>query len=99
MSTEQETWLIKGEPGNWVINEEEILRMMDEAERNSKFIQAHYQELLQQYPDSWIAVYQEEVVASSKSNKALVKKMDALGCLRKGSVTRYMDTDPPMWMI
>ncbi len=94
MSPEQETWLVKGEPGNWVINEEAIVRLMDEAERNSKFIEAHFKELLQQYPDRWIGVYQEEVIASSVSIKGLVKKLSAMGCLRKGAATRYMDTAP-----
>ena len=99
MNPDQETLAVTGEPGNWVISEEAIGRLIDEGDRNSKFIEAHFEELLQQFPDRWIGVLREEVVASSKSSKGLVKKLSAMGCLQKGTATRYMDTSPPVWII
>ena len=96
MNPEQET---SGGTGKWVISEEAISRLFEGADRNSKLIEAHFEELLQQFPDRWIGVFQEEVVASSTSSKGLVKKLSAMGCLKKGTATRYMDTNPPVWII
>ena len=76
-------------------NEAEILQMLEEADRNGRYVAAHYRELLQQYPNRWIAVYEEKVVAVSRSHKALLKQLDKLGCRRNGSVTQFLDTDPP----
>ena len=99
MNPEQETPVVTGETGKWVISEEDIGSLFDEADRNSKFIEAHFEELLRQFPNRWIGVFQEEVVASSTSSKGLAKKLSALGCLQKGTATRYMDTSPPVWII
>ena len=99
MSLAQKTPVITGEPGNWAIDEEALAKLFDEADRNSKYIETHFDELLQQYPDRWIGVFQEKVVAHSVSSRGLVKKLKAMDCLKKGAATRYMDTDPQVWII
>ena len=99
MSLEQITPVVTGEPGNWVIDEEALARLFDEADRNSKYIEIHFDELLQQYPDQWIGVFQEKVVAHSTSSRGLVKKLRTMDCLKRGAATRYMDTDTQAWII
>ena len=99
MRLEQKPPVVTGEPGNWQIDEEALAGLFEEADRNSKYIEAHFEELLQQYPDRWIGVFQGQVVANSKSSRGLVEKLRAMDCLKKGAATRYMDTNPQVWII
>ena len=84
---------------DWMPTEAEILAMLEEADRNGRFLSKHYRDLLAKYPNRWVAVYGEEVVAVSRSHKALLKQLDKLGCRRNGSVTQFLDTDPPLWIL
>ena len=79
MRLERKPPVVTGEPGNWQIDEEALAGLFDEADRNSKYIEAHFDELLQQYPDRWIGVFQGQVVANSKSSRGMVEKAEGNG--------------------
>lgn len=41
---------------------------------NSRWIEAHYSEFVDKYPDQWIAVANRQIIAHGR-NRAMVKKM------------------------
>lgn len=44
---------------------------MNQRERDYQYIREHYGELVWEYPDRWVAVYQERVVAIAPDDKNL----------------------------
>lgn len=43
------------------------------------FIYSHLEELLQQYPDQWIAVYRKDIIGNDKDLLRLVRKLRTSG--------------------
>jgi hypothetical protein len=52
-----------------------IARYRDDA----LFLDRHRQELLRLYPDQWVAVYHQEVVASARDPRRLRKQLERKG--------------------
>ena len=84
--------IIDGRP---VITDVERLKKdWDESDRNIKFLVSNYEMLLDRYPDQWIAIYDEKVLASDTTQKGLLRKLDELDIRRKGAVTEFLQTNP-----
>lgn len=77
-----------------VVDREKFERRQVERARDRQFLEDRHQELLGKYPDQWVAVHLEEVVAVAADHKALMARLDALGLRRSGPESRYMDTAP-----
>ena len=65
----------------------------EEGRRSCEFMVAHYHELFQQYPDQWVGVYLEEVVAVAPTHQELLAQVDALGIPRGVMHNRFMNTN------
>ena len=65
----------------------------EEGRRSREFMAAHYHELFQQYPDQWVGVYLEEVVAVAPTHQELLAHVDALGIPRGVMFDRFMNTN------
>ncbi len=89
--------IVNGRPV--IIDDEALQKHWDESKRNDEFLNSNFKELLKQYPDRWVAVYLEKVVATDVTQKGLLKKLDELGLRRNGVVDRFMDTDPRPWIL
>ena len=74
-------------------------RMWAESRRSLRFLNDHYQEFLKQYPDQWVAVYLEELVAVEPTHRELLEQVAALGIPRSNMYARFMNTDrrPRAW--
>ena len=68
-------------------------RRWEEGRRSREFMAAHYRELFQQYPDQWVGVYLEEVVAVASTHQELLAQVDALGIPRGVMHNRFMNTN------
>lgn len=58
------------------------MQVRQELERfhaDADYFDRHRQELLQRYPERWVAVYNQEVVASAKDIKRLVRQLERKG--------------------
>ena len=77
-----------------VVDREKFERRQAERARDRQFLDDHRQEFLEKYPDQWVAVHREEVVAVAATHKELVTQLDALGIRRSGPEALRMDTDP-----
>ena len=75
-----------------VVDREKFERRQIERARDRQFLEDHHQELLGKYPDQWVAVYLEEVVAVAADHIGVLTQLDALGIHRSSAQTRRMDT-------
>ncbi len=66
--------------------EQELARFQSDAE----YFDAHRSELLTQYPDRWVAVYNHEVVGAAKDTKRLVKQLHRKGIPPAHVYTEYL---------
>ena len=57
-------------------------RRWEEGRRSREFMAAHYHELFQQYPDQWVGVYLEEVVAVAPTHREALEQGEAKGISR-----------------
>jgi hypothetical protein len=56
--------------------------VQDELERfkqDTSYYEAHYQELLEEYPEQWVAIYDQQVVGVAKDLKRLVARLQRKG--------------------
>ena len=81
--------------------EETKRRLIEYAERallsfeaNHRYLREYHAELLKEYPDQWVAVHDQEVVASDSKIEGLFKKVDQLGIHRGEVAGKFMNTHP-----
>lgn len=60
--------------------------MMQEAQaelarfkKDTAYLDAHYEELLEQYPEQWVAIYNQQVVGTGPDFEQLLKNLKAQG--------------------
>lgn len=55
------------------MTEDDILRIMDDFEQDNRFLAKNFNELQEHYPDSYIAIYQGQLIAvNSDLNKLII---------------------------
>jgi len=69
-----------------------IQEELERHRRDAEYFQAHRQELLERYPERWVAVYNQEVVAAAKDQKRLLRQLERRG-VPSGRVFRDNLTD------
>ena len=71
------------------------MQVQQELERfrsDAEYYDQHREELLQRYPECWVAIYRHEVVGAAKNIKPLVKQLERRG-IPPGDVFRKYVTD------
>jgi hypothetical protein len=69
------------------------MQVQQELERyrsDALYLEEHRRELLKQYPDRWLAVYDQHVVGASKDIKRLVAQLQRKGIPASHTVVRYL---------
>ena len=84
--------IIDGRP--IITDEERLKKDWDQSDRNVRFLVSNYEMLLDRYPDQWIAIYDEKVLANDTTQKGLLRKLDELDVRKKGEVTEFLNTNP-----
>lgn len=56
-------------------------------------------ELMERYPDKWVAVGLDGVVAVGNSMSAVLDEVENLGLLRRDVVVDHLQTDPPVLIL
>jgi len=73
---------------------EKVLEDFARHERDVEFFEYHHKELLEKYPDKWVAVYDVEVIDTDKDFFALLDHLKEKGIPTNKTVIHFMDTDP-----
>ena len=67
--------------------------------RNVEFFEANYDELLEKYPDQWIAILDQKVLGSADDPSDLVRRLRARGVETQHVLFEEMETDPPLLLL
>lgn len=65
----------------------EIQRDLTRFTADAEYFQEHREELLDRYPEQWVAIYRHQVVAAAKDVKRLVRQLEKMG-IPSGQVYR-----------
>ena len=71
------------------------MQVQEELQRHRQdalYFQQHRQELLTRYPEHWLAIYNQQVVAAAKDHKRLLRQLERKG-IPPGRVFREYLTD------
>ena len=82
-----------------IVDHEAWDKRAEEHKRDRQFFGAHKQEFLEKYPDRWVAVYHEEVVAVDRDREVVCQEIDAMGIHRTHAVIHFIDPDPPAYIL
>ena len=85
--------LVDGVPR--IVDHEAWEKRQEEHRRDRQYFGAHREELLEKYPDQWVAVFREEVVAVDRDWRVVGRKLDEMGIHKTHAVMHFIDTDPP----
>ena len=96
---ESEITLFRIVDGKPIIKWEAIRQVEADHARTRKFFDANHARFLKQYPDQWVAVFREQVVAVSSDSKDLFQQVAAQGLGQSGVIGEFMDTDPMPWIV
>lgn len=73
---------------------EDAREAWEEAEREQGFWRDHYSELLQRYPDQFVAVRNGAVVATNPDLQRLLESLEHQGIEPTAVWVRFLATDP-----
>ena len=71
-----------------------VRRSFGEYRRDVEYLAEHKAELTDSYPDEWVAVYEEAIVAHSKRTKDLMRQLKAKGVADRSPVIQFLSTSP-----
>lgn len=87
MTTQQHVNPAIGDPA-------EFLRRHDSFKKSCDFFDAHYEELLAQFPERWVGIHDGEIRADSDDLHDLLAQLDALRVPRDCSLIECLETNP-----
>ena len=58
---------------------EDVQAELQRFKKDTAYYQAHYEELLEQYPEQWVAIYDEQVVGASPDFDQLLDDLNTKG--------------------
>ena len=57
----------------------QVQQDLDRYRADALYLEEHREELLEQYPERWVAIYNLQVVGAAKDPRRLVKQLDRKG--------------------
>jgi uncharacterized protein DUF5678 len=67
-------------------------RTIESFRADAKYVAEHEEQLLKDYADQWIAVYEGEVVAHGKNTRELMKQLRERGLRGRSPLLKHMNT-------
>ena len=64
-----------------------------------RYMSSLHRELVEQYPDLWVAMYRKEVIAVASTHRELLKQVSSLVQKPGSAVIRFMHTNPPKLIV
>lgn len=78
---------------------EAALKGLRESEANRKYLEAHREELLRQYPDEWIGILHQRVVAHGTSKQRVWQAVVDAGGDPHSVFLRHLTTEEQVWLL
>ena len=83
--------IVDGKP---IVNHAAIRQFEADYARSRAFFDANRAKFLEQYPDQWVGVFREQLVAVSPDLKDLFRQAEAQGIRRGDVLGKFMDPNP-----
>lgn len=83
--------IVDGKP---IVNHAAIRQFEADHARSRAFFDANRAKFLEQYPDQWVGVFREQLVAVSPDLKDLFRQAEAQGIRRGAVLGEFMDPNP-----
>ena len=80
------------------INMEEAQKALEEFRKDTQWYRDHYEELREQYPDHWLAVYKEELVAASPDMDEMFDNLKRKGVPATQAYITFLSTEDVIWI-
>ena len=84
-----------GEVNILEVDEARLKEELRQFKNDCLFLDAHRSEWLEQYPDMFVAVYQEKLVGAAATIKELMAQTEANGVPASQCCRDFLDSDPP----
>lgn len=78
---------------------EEDLAQLQRLRRDAEYFHAHYEELLAQYPDMWVSIYNEEVVGAASDLRDLLRMRMERGVPPGQGLVKYLTREPRILVV
>lgn len=77
----------------------EIQVDLERFDRDAAFYEAHREELLQQYPERWVAIYNQEIVGAAEDLKQLIAQLERKGIPRGRAFVEYVTSNEELLIL
>ena len=80
------------------INMHEAQKELEAFRKDTRWYRDHYDELREQYPDQWLAVYDEELVAASPDEDEMFTELKRKHIPATKTYIKYLSTKDEIWI-
>ena len=78
---------------------EETLERLRQYDINWEYFEEHSEALTEQYPDQWIAIRRERLVAHADTAEAVMRMVREIDGEQSSTVLRYLGTEERVWLL
>lgn len=78
---------------------QQFSREMASFRKSAAVLSSSGEDLIERYPDQWIAIYGGSVQASAGSLESLLEELDAQAIPRSGTIVRLIQREPPTMIL
>jgi hypothetical protein len=77
---------------------QEAQKELEAFSKDANWLHDHYDELQERYPDHWVAVYNEKVVAASSDIDEMFAELKKKNVLATKAYIKYLSTEDEIWI-
>lgn len=67
--------------------------------RDTAYFEAHYKDLLEQYPKQWVAILDQRVVGASSDYERLLDDLEVKGVPMERAVFKHLTNKEEVWLL
>ena len=71
----------------------------DRLQQEAQYYEAHYEELLDQYPEQWVAILDQKVVGTSSDPRELLQNRKDQGMSLRRVLVKHVTREQETWIL
>lgn len=76
-----------------------LTRKGGRLKQDTTYYEAHYEELLEQYPEQWVAIYQQKVVGTASDGRELLLSLKEKGFPLRHVLVKHLTREEEVWIL
>ncbi len=77
----------------------QALQEVEQFTQDRLYLDRHRAELLERYPDRWVAIYRQKVVGAAKNPERLVRQLDRKGIPSSQTYWEYLSSSDELLIV